>query len=134
MGAGNAVAALDGFVRHDAQVKEAVTAWQLRPIGGQQVINDHADADYDTQVLASLRAIHHQVLEELTAFGGAVARGPASYLARLDRAMREAVAGDHRFVASPRVDSYHTVWFELHEYLIRLAGRARADEVAAGRA
>jgi pyruvate,orthophosphate dikinase len=37
-------------------------------------------------------------------------------------------------VASPQVDSYHSVWFELHEDLIRLAGRNRADETAAGRA
>ena len=42
--------------------------------------------------------------------------------------------GDRRYVASPRVDSYHGVWFELHEDLILLAGRNRADEVAAGRA
>jgi hypothetical protein len=39
-----------------------------------------------------------------------------------------------RFVASPRVDSYHGVWFELHEDLIRLAGRRRSDEGSAGRA
>jgi hypothetical protein len=37
-------------------------------------------------------------------------------------------------VASPRVDSYHSVWFELHEDLIRLAGRTRSAETAAGRA
>ena len=43
-------------------------------------------------------------------------------------------AGDGRYVASPRVDSYHGIWFELHEDLIQLAGRNRADEVAAGRA
>ena len=43
-------------------------------------------------------------------------------------------AGDGRYVASPRVDSYHGIWFELHEDLIQLAGRTRADEVAAGRA
>ena len=45
-----------------------------------------------------------------------------------------AQAGDGRYVASPRVDSYHGIWFELHEDLIGLAGRTRADEVAAGRA
>jgi pyruvate,orthophosphate dikinase len=56
------------------------------------------------------------------------------YLARFDRAMAAVDAGDARFVASPRVDSYHSVWFELHEDLIRLAGRTREDEVAAGRA
>ena len=45
-----------------------------------------------------------------------------------------AAGGDGRYVASPRVDSYHGIWFELHEDLIQLAGRTRADEVAAGRA
>jgi pyruvate,orthophosphate dikinase len=57
-----------------------------------------------------------------------------TYLARLERAAAEAAGGDGRFVASPRVDSYHGIWFELHEDLILLAGRNRADEVAAGRA
>ena len=58
----------------------------------------------------------------------------ADYRARLDRALEGAQAGDGRYVASPRVDSYHGIWFELHEDLIGLAGRTRADEVAAGRA
>ena len=69
-------------------------------------------------------------------FTGAEA-GPrrlADYRARLDRALEGAQAGDGRYVASPRVDSYHGIWFELHEDLIGLAGRTRADEVAAGRA
>ena len=48
--------------------------------------------------------------------------------------IEQAEAGDQRFVASPRVDSYHGIWFELHEDLIRLAGRTREDEAAAGRA
>jgi pyruvate,orthophosphate dikinase len=56
------------------------------------------------------------------------------YAHRLDAAAASAADGDGRFIASPRVDSYHGVWFELHEDLIRLAGRTREDEVAAGRA
>ncbi|TMD67087.1 MAG: hypothetical protein E6I84_04175 [Chloroflexi bacterium] len=60
--------------------------------------------------------------------------GLRRYLARLDRALTAAKGGDQRFVASPRVDSYHGVWFELHEELILLAGRSRAEESAAGRA
>jgi hypothetical protein len=58
----------------------------------------------------------------------------AAYQRRLARAAEAIAAGDNRFVSSPRVDSYHSVWFELHEELIRLAGRSRADEVASGRA
>jgi pyruvate,orthophosphate dikinase len=42
--------------------------------------------------------------------------------------------GSHEYIASPRIDSYHTVWFELHEDLILLAGRTREEETAAGRA
>jgi pyruvate,orthophosphate dikinase len=56
------------------------------------------------------------------------------YGSRLARALEQARASDQRFVASPRVDSYHSVWFELHEHLIRLAGRKRSDEADAGRA
>jgi hypothetical protein len=56
------------------------------------------------------------------------------YRTRLARAIERARAGDQRFVASPRVDSCHGVWFELHEDLIQLAGRTRAEEVEAGRA
>jgi pyruvate,orthophosphate dikinase len=36
-------------------------------------------------------------------------------------------------LSAPLKDSYHTVWFEMHEELILLCGRNRADEAAAGR-
>ena len=58
----------------------------------------------------------------------------AAYQRRLDAAAAAAVDGDGMYIASPRVDSYHGVWFELHEDLIRLAGKTREEEVAAGRA
>ena len=56
------------------------------------------------------------------------------YLERLERAADLVRDGDYAYIASPSVDSYHSVWFELHEDLIRLANRTREDEVAAGRA
>ena len=54
------------------------------------------------------------------------------YPRRLQRAVTLVGDGDHSMVAAPVKDSYHTVWFELHEELIILAGRNRADEEAAG--
>jgi pyruvate,orthophosphate dikinase len=132
-GADQALKALDGFGRLDERIKAAVTAWQLRDSGGQQVLNDHADGAYDASVLAELQTIHSEVSEWFGSLAGAPGR-LAGYAARLDRAAAAVAAGDHRFVSSPRVDSYHSVWFELHEELIRLAGRTRADEVASGRA
>jgi pyruvate,orthophosphate dikinase len=49
---------------------------------------------------------------------------------RLARAASAIAAGDGSMIASPLKDSYHTVWFELHEELIHLAGRDRAIEEA----
>jgi pyruvate,orthophosphate dikinase len=132
-GAAAAVAALDDFLALDHVVKETVTAWQLRDTSGQPVLNDHADAAYDARVLDRLSGVHADVTRWLTPLADQLSR-LATYSTRLGRALEAARAGDQRFVASSKVDSYHGVWFELHEDLIRLAGRNRADEVAAGRA
>ena len=132
-GTGRALAALDAFLPLDKRIKTTVSAWQLRDIGGQQILNDHADPQHDGAVLAELQAIHAEVsawLNSVTDAPGPVSR----YAARLDRAAAAVASGDYRFISSPRVDSYHSVWFELHEELIRLAGRSRADEAASGRA
>ncbi len=51
----------------------------------------------------------------------------SGYRARFDRALRRAET-DPVWVASPRVDSVHTVWFELHEHLLATLGRDRSRE------
>ncbi len=129
-GAETATAALDAFIALDHRMKEIVTAWQMKD---PDTLNDHADADYDAAVLARLGELHADVEAWL---GPLVAGLPrlGRYGERLSAAAAAAAAGDGKFIASPRVDSYHGVWFELHEDLILLAGRTRADEVAAGRA
>ena len=111
-------------------MKDVVTAWQLK---GPDVVNDHADPD----VRPRRPRPAGRAPRDATAFLDGHDSGSgslATYRERLTRALDQAVNGDGRFVASPRVDSYHGVWFELHEDLIQLAGRTREDEVAAGRA
>jgi pyruvate,orthophosphate dikinase len=129
----NAVAALDAFLALDQRMKVTVTAWQMRDVDGPQAFNDHSDPAYDARVLAELAALHADATAWLQPLAGGLPR-LALYLGRLERAIAAARGGDHRYVASPRVDSYHGAWFELHEDLIQLAGRSRAEEVAAGRA
>ncbi len=114
-------------------MKDTVTAWQMREVDGAQTFNDHADAAYDEGVLARLAALHVDASAWLAPLVAGLPRLRA-YGERLDLAAAMAASGDGRYVASPRVDSYHGTWFELHEDLILLAGRSRADEVAAGRA
>ena len=124
---------LDGFLAFDGRVKATVTAWQMRPTDGEPVFNDHADAAYDARVLADLTLLHRDAVAWAAPIEPAWPRA-RTYRLRLDDALKGAAGGDVRFVASPRVDSYHGIWFELHEDLIHLAGRTREDEVAAGRA
>ena len=124
---------LDGFIELDRRMKETVTAWQLRDVAGEPVPNDHQDAAYDADVLARLAGLHADARAWLGPVADAIDRY-RMYRRRLDRAAERAAGGDGRYLASPRVDSYHGVWFELHEDLIQLSGRTRAEEVAAGRA
>ena len=125
-------AALDAFVDLDRRVHDVITSWQIRdPVG--PVYNDHTDPDYDAGVLGRLAGIHADALAWLAPVEHGCPR-LATYGARLSRALDGARTGDGRYVARPLFDSYHPVWFELHEELIQLAGRTRADEVAAGRA
>jgi pyruvate, orthophosphate dikinase len=133
LGADAADAALDAFLDLDRRMKDIVTAWQLRDDADGQVVNDHSDAAYDGAVLDRLAALHGEAIAWLGPLEASCPR-LADYGVRLGRALERALAGEQRYVASPRVDSYHGIWFELHEDLIQLAGRRREDEVAAGRA
>jgi pyruvate,orthophosphate dikinase len=133
IGADGAVAALDGLLTFDGRVKAVVTDLQLRQADAGPVLNDHADAAYDAAVVARLAELHVEAAAWLTGLEPGWPRA-GRYRQRLGAALERALAGDLRFVASPRVDSYHGAWFELHEELILLAGRTRAAEVDAGRA
>jgi hypothetical protein len=106
----------------------------LKPLISQwQVTRDSASPDDVAAVLASIDGLHHDVLPVIAAAGELVPRLGA-YAERLDTALRRAREDDLSWLTRPMVDSYHTVWFELHEELIGMAGRTRADEAESGSA
>jgi pyruvate,orthophosphate dikinase len=114
-------------------LKEVVTAWQVRIVGGEELPNDHSDAGYDRAVIERLRGEVHSGIVPII---GEVGRSEARlnrYSERLGTSLRSLEQGDLEMFAHPLRESYHTVWFELHEELIRLSGRTRAEEAAAGR-
>lgn len=120
----------DEFDCYNTELKEIITAWQMK---GPGTPNDHSDAAYDAGIVASLVGLHERFapwLERLAAAAPRLSR----YHTRFDNAMTAVERGDHSFIAKPIVDSYHTVWFELHEELIGALGRDRIGEAAAGRA
>jgi pyruvate,orthophosphate dikinase len=115
------------FMELDEQFKRMVTEWQVKNIDGKQTPNDHKDADYDLAVLRRVAALHDEIRRFLVHTAVVVPR-LERYLARLDRAAAYVAKGDASMIASPLKDSYHRVWFELHEELISLSGRDRMTE------
>jgi hypothetical protein len=113
----------DEFRSVNREFKALVSQWQLKD--GEP--NDHADAAYDAAVLSRLDDVHRTVLPILASASGQLPRLDA-YSAKLSAALDKIHAGDAVWLARPMIDSYHTVWFELHEELIGAAGLTREDE------
>jgi pyruvate,water dikinase len=88
---------------------------------------------HQQSVLDRLGDIHARVTPVVDRLGELVPR-LAPYSTRLAAALARVQAGDSDWLLKPLIDSYHTVWFELHEELISLCGLTRLDEAAAGRA
>jgi len=103
----------DDFLVADAELKHAITRWQLLPATERE------------GALAPLAATAARAERVVASVAGAAPRY-ASYVLRLATARREIAAGDARFVAGTAVESLHRVWFELHEDLLATLGRARA--------
>ncbi len=102
------------------------TDWQVRSQAPLQ-LNDHTDAAYDLWVIERLREIDGQVdpicveLEELLQRFNRYGSGFKYALARIDN-------GETEWFAKPTLQSYHTLWFELHEDLLATLGLDRAAE------
>jgi tetratricopeptide (TPR) repeat protein len=122
-----ATAAYERFERINRELLALFTDWQMIPAaGGERVPNDHSDTDYDAGIVDRLGAQHERAEKVLDSFAELDPR-LGVYKERLDQAYDKALAGDLDFVSGVRIDSYHTVWFELHEDLLRMLGREREE-------
>lgn len=109
---------LQSLDEENARVLEACTAWQL--CSGQ-------DAVGGTAVVDTLDAARRRVDGQLRLWSASAARA-SRYRSRLSRALRRARAGDGAWIAGPRVDCFHGVWFQLHEDLLATLGLTRGAE------
>jgi hypothetical protein len=115
--------AYETFRPLNREVLQLCTDWQVRPGGAP---NDHTDATYDWSVIDRLSGLDERAGPLLRRLGDAAPRfGP--YRERLRAARRRVVDGERDWLTSPRVDSYHTVWMELHEELLAALGLERGS-------
>jgi hypothetical protein len=122
-----ATEAYERFERINRELLNLFTEWQMMPVGNETVPNDHSDPDYDHRVIDRLGALHERAHRPLAQFAELEPR-LGRYPQRLEAAYDRVLAGDHDFVSGTKVDSYHTVWFELHEDLLRMLGREREEQ------
>lgn len=102
----------DRFLVADRALKAAITAWQLAPDAGKPAARDAV-----LTVTATAGGVAADVARVAPRF--------APYPRRIAEAAAAIATGDARYVASPRVDSLHQVWFELHEDLLVTLDRRR---------
>jgi hypothetical protein len=114
------------FLPINDEVKQIVSDWQMRIVDGQIVLNDHNDPAHDEAVISRLCEVDAKVASPLQSLCAALPRFEL-YPRRLGRALAQVRDGDHTMVAAPIKDSYHTVWFELHEDLLLLSGNQRTE-------
>jgi DNA-binding MarR family transcriptional regulator len=123
-------AAYHDFRAVNADFKALVTEWQLKggPAGKP---NTHDDAEYDAAILARLDDVHSRVVPIIDA---AVTQLPRlnAYSSKLLVALGKVKAGETAWLTRPLIDSYHTVWFELHEELIGAIGLTREEAARSG--
>ena len=123
--------AIDGayqrFRTVNPELLDVCTSWQLRSVNGSTAINDHADAAYDASVVDRLGALHDEAQPLLAELRSTLPRF-ARYPERLAHALARVRAGEAEWFTKPLLDSYHTVWFELHEDLLSTLGIQRGAE------
>jgi hypothetical protein len=115
------------FVKLNARLLSTVTNWQIRPTSWDAMAsNDHDDTQWDDRVLNGLagllrrlRPVCAELTETLARFAG--------YPERLEAALEQVDHGQRAWVDQPGMDSFHTVWMELHEDLLATLGLERGQ-------
>jgi hypothetical protein len=115
-----------GFERLNTTLKQLITDWQTVPVRGERVPNDHSDKDYDAKIVDRLGDLHERAEDVLDKLASALPR-MAIYRQKLEAALDKAEKGAIAWVSDAKIESYHTIWFELHEDLLRLMRRQRTE-------
>jgi hypothetical protein len=119
-------AAYRDFEKVNEDLKALITDWQTLKVGDKLIPNDHSDERHDEQVLDRLARLNAKAQRILAALAKELPR-MRFYGGKLDEALDKAESGAIKWVSDARIESYHTVWFELHEDLLCLTGEQRKE-------
>ena len=114
------------FLDLNTDLLEICTAWQMKD---EATINDHTDPAYDTGVIEQLHTLHAKV-EPIIGDLERVLHRYCGYRGRLEASLDRLRNGESEWFTKPLIDSYHTVWFQLHEDLLNTLGIERSQEGA----
>ncbi|WP_312881233.1 transcriptional regulator [Actinomadura alba] len=115
--------AYDGFLVLNPELLDLCTAWQMRSVDGVVRPNDHTDRAYDTRVLDRLTDFDQRADVVCADLSAAMLRFQR-YRVRLTHALARSKSGALDYVTDG-IESYHTVWFQLHEDLLASLGIPR---------
>lgn len=103
----------------DVRLKEIANQWQVA----------EGNDDWDARMIAieSLSDLHDRTLTFLDEYRGTLPR-LEEYRERSIHAHEMILEGETEYFVGTQVDSYHTLWFHLHEDLLRLLQRSREAE------
>jgi len=108
---------LEEFHALDGRMKELAEAWQELP---------EAERGPDADPVADLRALQADLEALFDGLSPATREVYEPYLDALADAVGALADGETDYFTGTEVDSYHTVWFELHDDLLRTLDEERA--------
>jgi hypothetical protein len=120
------------FLGQNQHFLDVCTDWQVLPAEPgrrRETPNSHGDAAYDARVIGELRSLDGDIQQVCRGLAATLTRF-AHYGPRFERALERVEAGDTDWFTRPVIDSYHTIWFELHEDLLATLGIERHKEGA----
>lgn len=120
----------EAFLGLNPMLLDVSTDWQMVRIGDGHMLNDHKDPDHDAKVLDRLIRVNDRAQKICSELAGRLSRFD-TYGVRLRASLDRALAGDHAYVTD-NLDSYHSVWFQLHEDLLVTLGISRDEERGSG--
>lgn len=113
------------FLRFDAQVKQLTTEWQLAgATSGGETYNPE-----EWRLIDRLVALDEKAGPVVSQLGRTVSRF-ADYRPRLRKALEQLEGGNREWFSGVKCDSYHTVWWQLHEDQLLTLGIDRRHDSA----